>query len=193
MMTKFTKTLLATSVLLCFSASVSAAGQFWGDIKVDGSAYADPTEQSVTLDFSNKNVSIVGGIEDITSGTETTYTDRGISLDGSGYSAVIKAKDNDTVVTGRSLNTPVRILKNHMSRQYLALEKTCASAEELEKLTLGALRRAVFDGDIQNGSVMMGQIAGLCDQIKPLKVIFKDICTSSTKTVEQLNEAVKNL
>lgn len=107
--------------------------------------------------------------------------------------AVIKAKDNDTVVTGRSLNTPVRILKNHMSRQYLALEKTCASAEELEKLTLGALRRAVFDGDIQNGSVMMGQIAGLCDQIKPLKVIFKDICTSSTKTVEQLNEAVKSL
>ncbi len=99
MMTKFTKTLLATSVLLCFSASVSAAGQFWGDIKVDGSAYADPTEQSVTLDFSNKNVSIVGGIEDITSGTETTYTDRGISLDGSGYSAVIKAKDLSVVTT----------------------------------------------------------------------------------------------
>ncbi len=105
MMTKFTKTLLATSVLLCFSASVSAAGQFWGDIKVDGSAYADPTEQSVTLDFSNKNVSIVGGIEDITSGTETTYTDRGISLDGS-YSAVIKAKDLsvDTTSTDDTIN-----------------------------------------------------------------------------------------
>ena len=107
MMTKFTKTLLATSVLLCFSASVSAAGQFWGDIKVDGTAYADPTEQSVSLDFSNKNVSIVGEIdEDTTSGTETTYTDRGISLDGSGNSAVIKAKDLsvDTTSTDDRIN-----------------------------------------------------------------------------------------
>ena len=106
MMTKFTKTLLATSVLLCFSASVSAAGQFWGDIKVDGSAYADPTKQSVTLDFSNKNVSIVGEIEDKTSDTETEYTDRGISLDGSGYSAVIKAKDLsvDTTSTDDKIN-----------------------------------------------------------------------------------------
>lgn len=107
--------------------------------------------------------------------------------------AVIKAKDNDTVVTGRSLNTPVRILKNHMSRQYLALEKTCASAAELEKLTLGSLRRAVFDGDIQNGSVMMGQIAGLCKQIKPLSLIFKDICSPSAKMLEQLKEAIKSL
>lgn len=107
--------------------------------------------------------------------------------------AVIKAKDNDTVVTGRSLNAPVRILKNQMSRHYLALEKSCASQEELEKLTLGALRRAVFDGDIQNGSVMMGQIAGLCNQIKPLTKIFADFCSPCSHIIRQLNEETNGL
>ena len=89
--------------------------------------------------------------------------------------AVIKAKDTDTVVTGRSQNAPVRILKNKMSRTYLQLEKQGASHEELEKLTLGGLRRAVFDGDVQQGSVMMGQIAGMCKEIKPLKEIFQSM------------------
>ena len=63
--------------------------------------------------------------------------------------AVINAKDNDTVVTGRSLGAPVRILKNQMTREYLAMEAKNASRDELEHLTLGGLRRAVFDGDIQ--------------------------------------------
>ncbi len=83
--------------------------------------------------------------------------------------AVIKAKDSSTVVTGRSLNAPVRILKNQMSNQYIKLEREAANREELEKLTLGALRRAVFDGDVKNGSVMMGQVAGLCREILPVK------------------------
>lgn len=100
--------------------------------------------------------------------------------------AVIKARDLDTVVTGRSVGAPVRILKNKMSKEYIALEQKGASIEELEKLTLGGLRRAVFDGDIETGSVMMGQVAGLCKEIKPLRNIFLDIINDAKKEKEEL-------
>jgi enoyl-[acyl-carrier protein] reductase II len=89
--------------------------------------------------------------------------------------AVIKSKDSDTVVTGRSVSAPVRIMRNPMSQEYLRLEKEGASRDELEKLTLGSLRKAVFEGDVKNGSVMMGQIAGMIKEVKPLKQIFEDI------------------
>ena len=75
--------------------------------------------------------------------------------------AILKAKDSDTVVTGRSVGGPVRCLKNKMTREYLALEKGGATLEELERVTLGGLRRAVFDGDMDTGSVMAGQVAGI--------------------------------
>ena len=87
--------------------------------------------------------------------------------------AVLKAKDSDTIVTGRSVGGPVRILKNKMSRKYLALEKEGASLEELEQLTLGGLRRAVTEGDVDNGSVMSGQVAGMLHEIRPVRQIFE--------------------
>lgn len=87
--------------------------------------------------------------------------------------AVIKAKDRDTVVTGRSVGAPVRIYKNQMSSQYLKLEQEGADIMEMEKLTLGGLRRAVLDGDIKTGSVMMGQVAAQCKEIKPLREIVE--------------------
>ena len=87
--------------------------------------------------------------------------------------AVIKAKDRDTVVTGRSVGAPVRIYKNQMSSQYLKLEQEGADIMEIEKLTLGGLRRAVLDGDIKTGSVMMGQVAAQCKEIKPLREIVE--------------------
>lgn len=90
-MSPFSKTTLVTSLLLCFSASASAAGQFWGDIKVDGSAFTDPTEQELVLDFSGKNVEIVGETATSISGGKTYYTDRGLYLDGDSYSAKITA------------------------------------------------------------------------------------------------------
>ena len=90
--------------------------------------------------------------------------------------AVIKAKDIDTVVTGRTINTPVRILKNDMSRKFLQLEKEVSSREELEKLTLGSLKKAVIEGDVKNGSVMLGQISGMIKEEKTLKEIFEKIC-----------------
>lgn len=75
--------------------------------------------------------------------------------------AIIKAKDIDSQVTGRSTKHPVRTLRNQMTREYLKMEKEGASFEELEMLTLGGLRKAVVEGDVTHGSVMAGQIAGL--------------------------------
>lgn len=106
--------------------------------------------------------------------------------------AVKNAKDIDTVVTGRSLNTPVRILKNNMSRKYLELEKELSNREELEKLTLGSLRRAVLEGDISNGSVMIGQIAGLIKEEKTLREIFEDMMKGSKANLLKLNEVLGN-
>jgi enoyl-[acyl-carrier protein] reductase II len=74
---------------------------------------------------------------------------------------IIKAKDIDTRVTGRTTGHPVRALRNQMTREYLKKESEGASFEELEQMTLGGLRRAVVDGDVKTGSVMAGQSAGL--------------------------------
>jgi len=90
--------------------------------------------------------------------------------------AVIKAKDGDTIVTGRIAGTPVRVLKNSMSREYVKQEKAGADKMELEKFTLGSLRKAVFDGDTTNGSLMAGQVCGMLNEIRPAEDILKDIC-----------------
>ena len=74
---------------------------------------------------------------------------------------ILKAKDIDTRVTGRTTGHPVRALRNQMTKEYLKKEAEGASFEELEQLTLGGLRRAVVDGDVKTGSVMSGQSAGL--------------------------------
>lgn len=100
--------------------------------------------------------------------------------------ALLRARDSDTTVTGRSIGAPVRILKNKMSRQYLALEKHGASLEELEHYTLGSLRRAVFDGDIDNGSLMAGQVAGQLHEIKPLRQIYEDLLAGYQTRLDEL-------
>ena len=89
--------------------------------------------------------------------------------------AVIKAKATDTVVTGRSTGAPVRVLKNKMAQAYLQMEKNSPPREELEKLTLGSLRRAVVDGDVDNGSFMAGQVAGMVQGIRPPREIFQSL------------------
>ena len=75
--------------------------------------------------------------------------------------SILKAKDIDTRVTGRTTGHPIRVLRNDMARKYLELDKNGADFQELEALTLGGLRKAVVEGDIKNGSLMAGQIAGL--------------------------------
>ena len=101
--------------------------------------------------------------------------------------ALLRAKDSDTTVTGRSIGGPVRVLKNKMSREYLALEKRGATLEELEHVTLGGLRRAVFDGDMDHGSVMAGQVAGMLHEIKPLRQIFEELYSGSRAVLEAAN------
>lgn len=101
--------------------------------------------------------------------------------------ALLRAKDSDTTVTGRSIGGPVRVLKNKMSREYLALEKRGATLEELERVTLGGLRRAVFDGDMDRGSVMAGQVAGMLHEIKPLRQIFEELYVDSRAVLEATN------
>lgn len=101
--------------------------------------------------------------------------------------AVLKAKDSDTVVTGRIGGTPVRILKNKMAREYVRREKEGADKMELEKYTLGSLRRAVFEGDTDTGSLMAGQVAGMLKEIKPLRTIFEELDSSAKAVIGSLN------
>ena len=100
--------------------------------------------------------------------------------------ALIKAKDNGTTVTGRSQGAPVRILKNRMARQYLKLEKEGADKMELEKITLGGLRKAVLDGDVDMGSVMAGQVCGQLTEIRPIADILENMYTDAQKKLEEM-------
>lgn len=98
--------------------------------------------------------------------------------------AVLKAKDRDTVVTGRSTGHPVRVIKNKLSKEFEKLEKSGAGIEELEKLGAGKLRLSVVDGDIKNGSVMAGQIAGLVKEIKSCDKIIEEIVKEAFEAYE---------
>ncbi len=91
--------------------------------------------------------------------------------------AVLAARDTSTTVTGRALNAPVRLLKNKMTREYLKLEQETTDREAFEHLTLGSLRRAVFDGDKDGGSLMAGQVAGQLTAIEPLADILSRLMT----------------
>ena len=88
---------------------------------------------------------------------------------------VISAKDTDTIVTGRGTGAPVRVLKNKMAVEYNRMAAEGIPLEELEKLTLGSLRRAVFDGNLETGSFMAGQIAGLVKEIKTVQEVISSL------------------
>lgn len=88
---------------------------------------------------------------------------------------IFKAKDIDSVVTGMSTGHPIRVIRNKMTREYVKMEQNGASLEELEKLTLGALRKAVVEGDVTYGSVMAGQIAGLVSKEETCAQIIADV------------------
>lgn len=94
---------------------------------------------------------------------------------------IVKAKDIDSEVTGRSTGHPIRVLRNQMSREYLKMEKQGATLEELETLTLGSLRKAVIDGDVKGGSLMAGQIAGLVKSQNTCKEIIEEIIEDAQK------------
>lgn len=96
--------------------------------------------------------------------------------------AIIKAKDIDTRVTGRTTGHPVRALRNQMTKEYLKKEAEGASFEELEAMTLGSLRKAVLEGDTRNGSMMAGQIAGLVKE----ELSCKDLIDKLVKETDAL-------
>lgn len=101
---------------------------------------------------------------------------------------VIDAKDMDSVVTGRSTGHPVRVLRNRLTREYVKLEKEGTSLEDLEAMGIGALRKAVVDGDINNGSVMAGQVAALVKKEESCEEIIKDFAKKTEKLVKTIGE-----
>ena len=96
---------------------------------------------------------------------------------------VLKAKDIDAQVTGRSGGHPIRSLKNQMTRKYLQMEAEGATFEELESLTVGSLRKAVVEGDVKTGTVMAGQIAGLVNKEQTCKEIVTELVEDAVKVI----------
>ncbi|MEE8825855.1 MAG: nitronate monooxygenase [Eubacteriales bacterium] len=107
--------------------------------------------------------------------------------------ALIKAHDNATVVTGRSVDAPTRIIKNQMAREYIKREREGAERMELEKYTLGSLRRAVFDGDTKTGSLMAGQDCGQLTEIRPVADIFEDMYEGCRKVMSSLGTEAEKI
>lgn len=105
--------------------------------------------------------------------------------------AVLKAKDRDAVVTGRSTGAPVRALKNKLTREYERLEKEGASFEEIEQLGVGGLRRAFAEGDVEMGSLMAGQSAAMVNEIEPCADIIKSYFDGTEAVIEEINSKLR--
>ncbi len=103
---------------------------------------------------------------------------------------LLKAKDRDAIVTGRTTGHPVRVIKNKFTREFLELEKQNVPLEELDKFGAGKLRLAVVEGDVEQGSVMSGQIAGLINDIKPCKEIIEGICSEAETVIQNLSKMI---
>ncbi|MBO4852888.1 MAG: enoyl-[acyl-carrier-protein] reductase FabK [Schwartzia sp.] len=101
---------------------------------------------------------------------------------------VLKARDRSTVITGRTTGHPARVLQNKLTRIYLEREAAGAPAEELEKLGLGTLRMAAREGDVEMGSVMIGQISGMMNDIKPVRVILEDLVKGVAAAAENVHK-----
>ena len=120
------------------------------------------------------------GAEGVQMGTRFVVADESIVHDNY-KDRIVKAKDIDSVVTGQSTGHPVRCLRNQMTKEYIKKEQEGVPFEELERMTLGSLRKAVMDGDILNGTVMAGQIAGMVSKRQSCKEILQEIMTEAEK------------
>ncbi|MBM7556589.1 enoyl-[acyl-carrier-protein] reductase FabK [Halanaerobacter jeridensis] len=103
--------------------------------------------------------------------------------------AIINARDRDAVVTGRSTGHPVRNLKNKLTRKIQKLEKQDADKERIEELGVGRLKQAVIDGDVEEGSVMAGQVAGMISQVEPAAEIIDDVATKAQQILKENHSA----
>lgn len=100
--------------------------------------------------------------------------------------AIVKAKERSTVVSGASTGHPVRVIANKLTRDFAEMEKRGATIEELDRLGAGKLKAAVRDGDIDYGSVMVGQVAGMITSVRPVGEIMQDIVDNIPKVVNEL-------
>lgn len=105
--------------------------------------------------------------------------------------AILKAKDRATVLTGLSTGHPVRVIENKLARDFLALERRGASVEEFGNLGAGKLRAAACDGDVANGSVMVGQISGLIQDIKPVDAIIQELVGGVPAILNRIGASLK--
>lgn len=96
---------------------------------------------------------------------------------------IVEADDTSTTLTGMKFGAPVRGIKNELTKRYHELEAQSSTLMELEELTLGSLRKAVYDGDVENGSVMSGQIAGLVDEIRSVEQVIVDVLGEAKTTL----------
>lgn len=101
--------------------------------------------------------------------------------------AIITAKDRSTIVTGKTTGHPVRVIKNKLSLKFEELEQKQASVYELEALGQGKLRLAVVDGDVENGSVMAGQVSGMIKEVISAENIIQDIIKGASKLLNSLS------
>lgn len=125
------------------------------------------------------------GAEGIQMGTRFVCSTECIAHDNY-KNKIVKAKDRDAIVTGRSTGYPVRVIKNRFSKEYIKLEKEEVPFEELEELGAGRLRLAVKEGDIDNGSLMAGQISGMIKDIKSCEEIINSIIKDAEKVLNKL-------
>ena len=123
------------------------------------------------------------GAEAVQMGTRFCVADEAITHQNY-KDRILKAKDIDSEVTGLSHGHPVRALRNNMTKEYLRLEREGATLEELEYLTLGSLRKAVMEGDVVNGTVMAGQIAGLIKKQQSCREIIEEIIKEASVLLE---------
>ncbi len=99
---------------------------------------------------------------------------------------VIKTKDRDTSITGATAGHPVRALRNKLTRKYEEMEKSGAPFEEIEKLGVGSLRRAMVEGDVENGTIMAGQVCAMVKKVQPARNIIADIISSADEAIRRL-------
>lgn len=99
--------------------------------------------------------------------------------------AILEAVDTSTTLTGTKFGAPVRGIKNELTKRYHELEERSSTLMELEELTLGSLRKAAYEGDVENGSIMSGQIAGLVNEIRPVKDVIEGIFEEAQKVLEE--------
>ncbi len=106
---------------------------------------------------------------------------------------ILKAKDIDTVVTGKRLGHPVRSIRNSFTREYTKAEydSTNVSDEELENMGIGRLRRAVKDGDVSQGTVLAGQVASMVKKEQPAREMIEEMFAQAEETLNGATKWVK--